>query len=228
MLLLLGLVPACGSSAAAEQQSVPVLAPVEVIAPTPLPDVGLPLEQIPANVQTAPGKEIERRNATDLTDFLNREFGSVHVNEVQGNPFQPDVNFRGYTASPLLGTPQGLSLYMDGVRLNQPFGDVVKLGPDPTRRNRIDHTHPGFQSSVRSEHVGWRTVDPDERRPHCTRHIADGVIRAFRPAHRRTPAWRFQHERARLVFPWQLHPGTRLARRVSLPARAALFEARVA
>src|SRR4029078_7241200 len=124
-LLLLGLVPACGSSAAAEQQSAPVLAPVEVIAPTPLADVGFPLEEIPANVQTATGKEIERRNATDLTDFLTREFGSVHVNEVQGNPFQPDVNFRGYTASPLLGTPQGLSVYMDGVRMNQPFGDVV-------------------------------------------------------------------------------------------------------
>jgi hypothetical protein len=44
---------------------------------------------------------------------------------VQGNPFQPNVNYRGYTASPLLGTPQGLSVYMDGVRLNQPFGDVV-------------------------------------------------------------------------------------------------------
>lgn len=43
----------------------------------------------------------------------------------QGNPFQPDLNFRGFTASPLLGTPQGLSVYMDGVRLNQPFGDVV-------------------------------------------------------------------------------------------------------
>ena len=71
------------------------------------------------------GKGNRATNATDLTDFLNREFGSVHVNEVQGNPFQPDVNFRGYTASPLLGTPQGLSLYMDGVRLNQPFGDVV-------------------------------------------------------------------------------------------------------
>ncbi len=44
---------------------------------------------------------------------------------MQGNPFQPDVNYRGYTASPLLGTPQGLSVFMDGVRLNQPFGDVV-------------------------------------------------------------------------------------------------------
>jgi outer membrane cobalamin receptor len=49
----------------------------------------------------------------------------VHVNEVQGNPFQMDVNYRGYTASPLLGTPQGLSVYFDGVRINQPFGDVV-------------------------------------------------------------------------------------------------------
>ena len=49
----------------------------------------------------------------------------MYVNEVQGNPFQPDVNYRGYTASPLLGTPQGLSIFMDGVRLNQPFGEVV-------------------------------------------------------------------------------------------------------
>src|SRR5262249_24602692 len=49
----------------------------------------------------------------------------VHVNETQGNPYQPDINYRGYTASPLLGTPQGVSVYMDGVRLNQPFGDVV-------------------------------------------------------------------------------------------------------
>ncbi|MCM3881123.1 MAG: TonB-dependent receptor, partial [Vicinamibacterales bacterium] len=57
--------------------------------------------------------------------FLNRRMNGVHVNEVQNNPFQPDVNYRGYTASPLLGTPQGLSVYMDGVRLNQPFGEVV-------------------------------------------------------------------------------------------------------
>ena len=56
---------------------------------------------------------------------MNRRLDSVHVNEIQSNPFQPDVNYRGYTASPLLGTPQGLSVYMDGVRLNQPFGDIV-------------------------------------------------------------------------------------------------------
>jgi hypothetical protein len=32
--------------------------------------------------------------------------GSVYVNDIQNNPLQPDINYRGYTASPLLGTPQ--------------------------------------------------------------------------------------------------------------------------
>src|SRR4029077_5350759 len=82
------------------------------------------LEAIPAPAQTALSAEIINSGALDLADFLNRRLTSVFVNEMQGNPFQPDINYRGYTASPLLGTPQGLSLYMDGVRLNQPFGDV--------------------------------------------------------------------------------------------------------
>ncbi len=85
----------------------------------------LPLEAIPAPVQTAIDRDIAGSGALDLPDFLNRRLTNVFVNEIQGNPFQPDVNYRGYTASPLLGTPQGLSVYMDGVRLNQPFGDVV-------------------------------------------------------------------------------------------------------
>ena len=98
---------------------------VQVIETTPLPGVNLLLEEIPSPVQTATARDIEASGALDLSDFLNRRFTSVHINEMQGNPFQPDVNYRGYTASPLLGTPQGLSVYMDGVRLNQPFGDVV-------------------------------------------------------------------------------------------------------
>ena len=101
------------------------LPPVEVIGTTPLPGFGVPKEQVPANVQTARSAEIDRSHANDLSGFMNRRLGSVHINEVQNNPFQPDLNFRGFTASPLLGTPQGLSVYIDGVRVNQPFGDVV-------------------------------------------------------------------------------------------------------
>jgi outer membrane receptor protein involved in Fe transport len=98
---------------------------VDVIATTPLPGVDLEPGEIPTPVQAATRRDIEMSGALDLSDFLNRRLSGIHVNEIQGNPFQPDVNYRGYTASPLLGTPQGLSVYMDGVRLNQPFGDVV-------------------------------------------------------------------------------------------------------
>ena len=98
---------------------------VDVVGTTPLPGVDRSLDEIPAPVQTATDSDIEQSGALDLSDFLNRRVSGVYLNEVQGNPIQPDLNYRGYTASPLLGTPQGISVYMDGVRLNQPFGDVV-------------------------------------------------------------------------------------------------------
>lgn len=98
---------------------------VDVVGATPLPGVDRSIDELPTSVQTATGRNIEQSGALDLSDFLSRRFLGVYLNEVQGNPIQPDVNYRGYTASPLLGTPQGLSVFMDGVRLNQPFGDVV-------------------------------------------------------------------------------------------------------
>ncbi len=98
---------------------------VDVIDATPLPGVNLARNEIPSPVQSANSADFTSTNAIDLADLLNRRLQGVHINEIQNNPMQPDVNYRGYTASPLLGTPQGLSIYMDGVRLNQPFGDVV-------------------------------------------------------------------------------------------------------
>ena len=98
---------------------------VQVVAATPLPGIELPVNQIPAPVQTATQIDITNSASLDLGDFMNRRLNGVYVNEMQDNPFQPDVNYRGYTASPLLGTPEGLSVYVDGVRQNQPFGDVV-------------------------------------------------------------------------------------------------------
>ena len=98
---------------------------IEVVAATPLAGGDLNRDQVPAPAQFLTVAEIERSSSPDLASLLNRQLSGVHINEIQGNPFQPDLNYRGYTASPLLGTPQGLSIYMDGVRLNQPFGDVV-------------------------------------------------------------------------------------------------------
>ena len=98
---------------------------VEVIATTPLPSLGTPLKLVPGNVQSAEDEDIYRHEALDLTNFMNRTLSSVHVDDVQSNPFQPDLTYRGFIASPLIGTPIGLSVYEDGVRINEPFGDTV-------------------------------------------------------------------------------------------------------
>ncbi len=98
---------------------------LSVVSATPLAGLDRPLDEIPAPTQVATDRDFEASGALDLSSFLNRRFNNVYLNEIQGNPLQPDLNYRGYTASPLLGTPQGISVYMDGVRLNQPFGDVV-------------------------------------------------------------------------------------------------------
>lgn len=98
---------------------------VEVIAATPLPGAELPRDLVAGQVQTVSAADLDRSHAGDLSAHLQRRLGSVHVNDIQGNALQADLNYRGFTASPLLGTAQGLSVYFDGVRLNQPFGDVV-------------------------------------------------------------------------------------------------------
>src|SRR5579863_4088357 len=98
---------------------------ITVIANAPLAGLGLPLNQVPANVQTADSRDLQRQQALELADFLDNNFSGINVNESADNPFHLDVNYPGFTASPLLGTPHGLSVYVDGVRLNESFGDTV-------------------------------------------------------------------------------------------------------
>jgi outer membrane receptor protein involved in Fe transport len=98
---------------------------INVYSATPLPSIGLPLNIVPANIQIATPKNINNQAGVSLADYMSNNLQSVSVSEMGGNPWQPEINFRGYSASPLLGMPQGLSTYVDGVRVNEPFGDVT-------------------------------------------------------------------------------------------------------
>lgn len=91
----------------------------------PLPGLGLTKEEIPGNVQSISAQEIKESHSLSITDLMNRKLQSVNVNDYQGNPFQMDLTYRGFTAGPQIGTPQGLSVFFDGIRVNEPFGDVV-------------------------------------------------------------------------------------------------------
>lgn len=95
---------------------------VEVVAPLSL---DADAERIAGNIQVAGAEEIVAGRALDLADFLKRNLASVFVNEAQSNPLQPDVQYRGFVGSPLLGLPQGIAIYQDAVRINEPFGDTV-------------------------------------------------------------------------------------------------------
>jgi outer membrane receptor protein involved in Fe transport len=111
------------AAGAATQPSTP-LEVIQVVGVTPLGG-DLDTDRIAANVQTASAAELRDQNALGLADFMKRSMGSVFVNEAQSNPLQPDVQYRGFVGSPLLGLPQGLAVYQDGVRVNEPFGDTV-------------------------------------------------------------------------------------------------------
>ena len=120
----LGGLLACAAVPALGQEAIKA-PPVEVISTTPLPGLGVPKDSVPAHVQTGTGADLKEPDVRTVGDFMERKLDSVNVNASQGNAFQPDVNFRGFTASPLLGSQIGLSIFQDGVRINEPFGDTV-------------------------------------------------------------------------------------------------------
>jgi outer membrane receptor protein involved in Fe transport len=114
-----------------------------VTATTPLHGSGLPRDHVPANVQTISGADIAEHHSLDLPSHMDQVTGSVHLNDVQNNPLQPDLQYRGFLASPLLGAPQGLSIFLDGVRLNEPFGDTINWDLLPTNAIRSVDVLPG-------------------------------------------------------------------------------------
>jgi outer membrane receptor protein involved in Fe transport len=98
---------------------------VQVVGTSPLPGFGTPLRDVPANVQIFDSRLFARTRPLTLTQFFDQNSNSVNASSGQGNAYQQSLDFRGFAASPLLGTPQGMSVFQDGVRVNEAFGDVV-------------------------------------------------------------------------------------------------------
>ncbi len=98
---------------------------VEVVGTSPLPGIGIEEDKLPYDVQSVTAEDIERGQTLNLTDYMARNLSGITINEVQGSPFQADISYRGFRLSSILGSAQGLSVYLDGVRVNEPFGDVI-------------------------------------------------------------------------------------------------------
>lgn len=109
----------------AAAQSTTPLSIVVVSAQALPPGLDIDPARLPYTVQRA--TEAARRDSSidEPGEFMVRRFAGVNVNEVQGNSLQNDVSFHGFRLSPTLGSAQGMSVYLDGVRANEPFGDVM-------------------------------------------------------------------------------------------------------
>ena len=102
-----------------------VLPPVTVVAPPPLLGSGIDRNKAPNAVNVLTGRDIARTGPPDVLQTLDQQTPGVSLGDAQGNPFQPNLQYRGFTASPLDGNPQGLAVYLNGVRFNAPFSDAV-------------------------------------------------------------------------------------------------------
>jgi outer membrane receptor protein involved in Fe transport len=96
-----------------------------VVTASALPGTSLDADKIPSATETLSSADLTRFGAANLLGALGRSANGVSLSEAQDNPFQPNLYFRGFQASPLAGDAQGLAVYVDGVRFNQPFGDAV-------------------------------------------------------------------------------------------------------
>ena len=110
--------------AAAQDRPDPAKDTVVVVGVTPLGE-DVALDKVAAAAVRLGPDDLARDGAPDLLGALDRNVGGLMLNQAQGNPFQPNVVYRGFEASPLQGNAQGLAVYLDGSRFNQAFGDTV-------------------------------------------------------------------------------------------------------
>src|SRR5262249_48836557 len=128
--------PARTPAAAAPAEPAPPAPP----EPAPRLDItSIDRDKVPANTQTLLPGDLDHSKSSSVPDSLLQQVPSVLTNDTAVNPFQPDVQYRGCVASPTLGTPQGMAVYQNGVRVNEVFGDTLNWDFIPEYAvNRID------------------------------------------------------------------------------------------
>ncbi|GJE15383.1 TonB-dependent receptor [Methylobacterium marchantiae] len=136
------------------QQAV-TLQELDVVATTPTPTLrnaqgvllGQDRDKLPQNTSVLTSADVNRVGTPSVLRALDERIGSISINNAQGNPFQPTITYRGFEASPLGGSPQGVAVYVNGNRFNTSFGDTVQwdLIPDiAVDRIELEGSNPAY------------------------------------------------------------------------------------
>jgi iron complex outermembrane receptor protein len=117
------------AAAVAQVQELPA---IQVIANTPLQGSGVDRDKIPSTTYSVDAADFQRTYSPNVTDTLFQRIPGVTLSDPNGNGAQQEIRYRGFAASPTQGTPQGLAVYMNGIRINESFGDTVNWDLIPT------------------------------------------------------------------------------------------------
>ncbi len=120
---------------------------VDVVATTPIGNAGTERTKVPYNVETLSRDEFEQTHQNEITEALARRTPGISTNDVIGSPLVQELDYRGFVASPIPGTPEGLAVYQNGVRINEAFGDEVNWDAIPSiaiDRTTIESGNPIF------------------------------------------------------------------------------------
>jgi iron complex outermembrane receptor protein len=104
---------------------------VVVYGTLPDSDIGLSPEKVPGALQSLSADDLTAQHGGTVLSALGTQTAGVSLSDVQGNSLFQNLRFHGFDASPLQGTPQGLAIYQNGVRLNEAFGDTVNWDAIP-------------------------------------------------------------------------------------------------
>ncbi len=102
------------------------------IAPTAGPVIG---SGIPARISTVTGEAIDAWEPRLLADALATQPG-ISIYDDLGSPFKLNLSTRGFNAGPVVGLPPGISVFLDGVRQNEP--DAAEVNFDLLPMEHID------------------------------------------------------------------------------------------
>jgi iron complex outermembrane receptor protein len=108
--------------AVAAQEAIPT---IEAVGISPVPGGEIDRDKVPSNVLTIPGTDLAPTKTPSLLDGMVQSIPFVSLSDQSGNAFQRNLDYRGFSASPVPGTPQGIAVYQNGSRINEAFGDVV-------------------------------------------------------------------------------------------------------
>jgi outer membrane receptor protein involved in Fe transport len=102
------------------------LPPIEVITsivPFAGPRIG---SGVPARISTFTGQEIDAWEPRTLADALGSQAG-VSMYDDLGSPYKLNLSTRGFNVGPVVGLPPGVSVFLDGVRQNEPDAAQVNF-----------------------------------------------------------------------------------------------------